>query len=57
MFTIKCYGKKTLKESERKEQMAFYLQGVMECDGSERERYAKIYAELAEGLKYCSDEY
>ena len=58
MIEITCYGQ-TEKHpaSKRKELMDFYLEGVMCCEGSERDRYAKIYSELADGLFKVSDEW
>ena len=53
--TVICYGQKTVWKN-RKDAMDFFAQGVMECDGSERERYALILADLWSGLKVCTDE-
>ena len=56
-FTITCYRKtKSYPESKRKEMMDYYLEGMMCCDGSERERYSRIYADLASGASHCFDE-
>lgn len=56
-FTIICYGKaKTYKESRRKALIKEFLEGMMCCDGSERDRYTNIYLDLIEGKKVCSDE-
>lgn len=52
---IICSGEETIWES-REEAKAFYLKGMMESDGSERDRYAKIYEGLCLGLTICSDE-
>lgn len=54
MVTIKCYGKE--EQMEREEAKAFYLEGMMCCDGSERDRYTNIYLQLLDGNDYCSDE-
>ena len=56
-FTITCYGKtKSYPESQRKAMMDFYYEGMVCCDGSERERYTNIYIDLSEGREHCSDE-
>lgn len=56
-FTITCYGEtETYPESKREEMKKFYLDGMLECDGSERERYANIYVGLCYGKKEISDE-
>ena len=54
MVTIICYRKK--ERMERKEALAKYLEGMMCCDGSERDRYTNIYCQLIEGRTLCSDE-
>lgn len=53
--TVICYGQKTVWKN-RKDAMDFYWQGVAECDGSERERYALVLYDLYAGLKVCTDE-
>ena len=53
--TVICYGQKTVWKN-RKDAMDFYAEGVMACDGSERERYALILSGLYAGLKLCTDE-
>ena len=56
-FTITCYGKtESYPESKRKEMMDYYLEGMMCCDGSERDRYSRIYADLVSGARHCFDE-
>lgn len=56
-FTITCYGKtESYPESRRKEMMNYYLEGMASCDGSEKDRYANIYVDLAEGKVHCFDE-
>ena len=50
-----CYGER--KEwKHRDEAMKFFMQGILESDGSERERYEIILTRLMLGLKECSDE-
>ena len=56
MVKVVCYRKEKIWES-REEAMDFYLQGMLACDGSERDRYATIYLQLLVGLDYCTDEY
>ena len=56
-FTITCYRKtKSYPESQRKAMMDFYLEGMACCEGSEQERYANIYCDLAAGKEHCCDE-
>ena len=51
-----CYGKREYWRS-RKEAADHYLEGISASEGSERERYSKIYTELICGETVCSDEY
>ena len=56
-FTITCYGKtKSYPESQRKAMMDSYLEGMACCDGSERDRYSHVYADLAAGMEHCFDQ-
>ena len=41
---------------ERKQAIEFYTSCILCSEGSERERYAKILAELIDNYKVCSDE-
>lgn len=50
-----CYGKETVWDS-RDEAIAFYYNAMLNCDGSERERYRTIYTAMAAGESICSDE-
>lgn len=46
----------TKKEwTSRKEACAFFLEGIAETEGSEQERYIKIYSALMEGKSVCTD--
>ena len=54
-ITTICYGERQYWDS-REEAMSYYLEGVMACEGSERDRYATIYAKLKEGYNYATDE-
>ena len=52
---ITCYGKTQTWDS-RKEAADFYLRAIAGSEGSECERYTKIYTELLMGLSECTDE-
>ena len=51
-----CYGQREYWRS-RKQAAEYFLDGMNATEGSECERYSKIYAELICGKKVCSDEY
>ncbi len=53
--TTVCYGK-TRNWNTMDEALAFYLEGIMNSEGSERERYATIYSKLKSGLLFATDE-
>ena len=50
-----CYGKEEVWDC-RAEAMAFFLEGMISSEGSECERYTKIYTELSIGKSVCTDE-
>ena len=50
-----CYGKEEVWDSMN-EAMAFFLEGMISSEGSECERYTKIYTELSMGKSVCTDE-
>ena len=50
-----CYGHREYWRS-RKEAADYFLEGLCATEGSESERYSKIYAELICGKTVCSDE-
>ena len=52
---VKCYGKIT-KYLNRNLAIKEYTIAVLCSEGSERERYAKILAELIDNYIVCSDE-
>lgn len=52
--TVVTYGKE--KRWNREEAISFFANAVLECDGSEKERYANVLAQLCLGNNYCSDE-
>ena len=54
--TTICCGEKRIWDS-RIDAENFFLQAMTETEGSECERYTKIYTELKAGLEVCSDEY
>lgn len=54
IVTITCYGK--TEKVSRKDALAFYLEAMMNSEGSEQDRYTTIYCQLKEGQKVCSDE-
>lgn len=52
---INCCGKEEIWDS-RKEAADFYFRAIAGSEGSECERYTKIYAELLMGFATCTDE-
>ena len=52
---ITCYGQTEVWD-DRKEATDFFLEAIAGSDGSECDRYSKIYAELMSGKTECSDE-
>lgn len=50
-----CYGEEDIWDS-RKEAADFFLRAMMGSEGSEQERYTKIYTELMLGMEVCTDE-
>ena len=51
---VTCYGKTEVME--RKDAIKEFFEGMMCCEGSERERYTNIYCQLVEGLNEVYDE-
>ena len=51
-----CYGQREYWRS-RKQAADYFLDGINATEGSECERYSKIYAELLCGKTVCTDEY
>ena len=51
-----CYGQREYWRS-RKQAADYFLDGMNATEGSECERYSKIYAEHICGKTVCSDEY
>ena len=52
--TVTCYGETKVWDS-RKEAVDFYLSSILNSEGSENQRYTKIYIDLMLGKKECSD--
>lgn len=52
--TTVCYGEKREWDS-RKVAQAYFLEAMMNSDGSEHDRYSAIYIQLQIGLNYCTD--
>lgn len=58
MIKITCYDEeKTYDDNKRKELMEHFMEGVMACDGSERDRYMSIYCGLEEGATVIDDQW
>lgn len=53
--TVICYGKSEHWD-ERADAAKYYLEAMAGCEGSEKERYTKIYLALISGEKICKDE-
>lgn len=54
IVTITCYGE--TEKMNRRDAINLYREGLIMCEGSEAERYAKILSQLLAGAKVCSDE-
>ncbi len=53
-YTTECY--RQVREWDSKEEaMDFFKEAMMNSDGSEHDRYARIYEQLLDGKIYCSD--
>ncbi|MFP3153345.1 DUF4314 domain-containing protein [Lachnospiraceae bacterium ZAX-1] len=50
-----CYGKEDVWDS-RKEALDFFFRAMTGSEGSECDRYTKIYTELILGKEVCTDE-
>lgn len=51
---VTCY--RQTKTWEREDAIAFYLDCMMNSEGSERDRYCEIYYQLINGAKEARDE-
>lgn len=54
MVDVICYGRRKTWETREKAIM-FYMDGILSCEGSERDRYVSIYVDLMSGKNVCSD--
>lgn len=52
---ITCY-RCTEEWLDRNNAMSFYYEGMMMCEGSERDRYTDIFMQLGAGCMDCTDE-
>lgn len=53
---VTCYGKTEVWDT-RQDAGKFYFEAICNSEGSECDRYIKIFAELVQGKVECSDEY
>jgi hypothetical protein len=53
IVVIECYGQ--IETMERQKAIEKYYEGMVCCEGSERDRYVTIYEKLMNGEKICSD--
>ena len=50
----KCYGK--IREWESREvAKEYFLEAMMNSEGSEHDRYSAVYIQLMNGLPFCTD--
>lgn len=52
---VTVYGEKKIFKS-RKAAMDFFREGILCCDGAERDRYVSIYFQLEAGATEATDE-
>lgn len=50
-----CYGQRK-KWDDRNDAIKEFYEGMLCCEGCERDRYTNIYLKLKEGYTVCSDE-
>lgn len=53
IVVVTCYGQQEVME--RRDALAKYKEGILCCEGSERDRYTDIYLQLIDGAKEASD--
>ena len=53
--TVTCYRRREVMT--REQAIDEFYEGMMCCEGSEAERYQRIYCQLMEGLTEVSDEW
>lgn len=51
---ITCY--RSTEYMNRDDAIRFYMEGVRNCDGAERNRYMNILLDLLDGLNVATDE-
>lgn len=51
---ITCYGQ-TKVWDDRQEAIKFFSEGIVACEGAERNRYVNIYMQLVSGCTECED--
>lgn len=51
---VTCYGTTKIWD-DRQEAIKEFREGMLVCEGSERERYTNIYLQLTSGCKECID--
>ena len=56
MVDVICYGQRETWNS-RQDAIKFFFEGMMCCDGAERDRYTNVYLDLMNGKDVCSDGY
>ena len=49
-----CHGQKR-EWADRSEARKFFLNALMNSEGSERERYYSVYLKIVQGYSVCSD--
>lgn len=54
-ITVICYGEEKIWDNREKAK-EFYLEAMMNTEGSEKERYSNIFGDLCSGLTTCRDE-
>lgn len=50
-----CYGQRQ-EWASRKNAELYFLEGMMNSNGSEKERYTAIYLKLLSGMEICTDD-
>lgn len=54
VVVVTCYGRQEVLE--RRDALAKYKEGILCCEGAERDRYVNIYFQLMDGAREASDE-
>ena len=54
LVIVTCYGVREIMDREYA--IAFYLDGMRNSEGAERDRYTNIYLQLLDGAKEATDE-